>query len=60
MTVFDKLHDYFKTHDAIALAFKMKRQGVTYWKKNGIPTDRALEVEKKTRGAITAMDVLRG
>ena len=60
MTAFEKLHDYYKTHDAIALAFKMKRQGVTYWKRFGIPTDRALEVEKKTKGFVTAMDVLRG
>ena len=60
MAVFDKLHRYYKTHDAIAKAFGMKRQGVTYWKKNGIPTDRALEVEKKTKGAITALDVLNG
>jgi hypothetical protein len=60
MTAFEKLHDYFKTQDAIALAFKLKRQSITYWKMNGIPTERALEVEKKTKGAITAMDVLRG
>lgn len=59
-TVFDKLHDYYKTHDAIALAFKVTRQNITAWKKNGIPVNRALEVEKKTRGTITAMDVLRG
>jgi len=59
-TVFQKLHDYYKTHDAIALAFNMERTNVTAWKKNGIPANRALEIEKKTRGAITAMDVLRG
>lgn len=59
-TVFDKLHDYYKTHEAISKAFDMSRQAVTLWKRNGIPVNRALEVEKKTRGAITAMDVLRG
>jgi len=59
-TAFDKLHDYYKTHDAIARAFKITRQAVTVWKKNGIPTNRALDIEKRTRGAISAMDVLRG
>ena len=60
MNAFQKLHDYYKTHDAIAAAFKMERTNVTAWKKNGIPANRALEIEKKTRGKITAMDVLRG
>ena len=59
-TVFEKLHDHYKNHDAIAKAFNMTRQAVTIWKQKGIPANRALEVEKKTRGAITAMDVLRG
>ena len=60
MTAFEKLHDYYKTHEAIAFAFKMKPQAVTYWKKFGIPTERALEVERKTKGFVTAMDVLKG
>ena len=59
-TVFERLHEIYKTHDAIASAFKMTRNNVTAWKQNGIPANRALEIEKKTRGAITAMDVLRG
>ena len=59
-TAFEKLHDYYKTHDAIAAAFKVSRQNITLWKRNGIPVHRALEIEKKTRGKITAMDVLRG
>ena len=60
MTAFEKLHDYYRTHDAIALAFKVSRTNITAWKKKGIPFKRALEVEKKTRGAVTAMDVLKG
>ena len=60
MTAFEKLHDYFKTHDAIALAFKTTRTNITAWKKRGIPTKRALEVEKKTKGFVSAMDVLKG
>jgi len=60
MTVFEKLHRIYKTHDAIAAAFGLTRQGVGRWKRKGIPTRRALEVEKKTKGKITAIDVLRG
>jgi hypothetical protein len=59
-TVFEKLHEHYKNHEAIAKAFKMTHQGVSLWKKNGIPANRALEIEKKTLGVITAMDVLRG
>ena len=60
MTVFEKLHRIYKTHDAIADAFKLTRQGVGRWKRKGIPAGRALEVEKKTKGKIKAIDVLRG
>ena len=60
MNAFKKLHAHFKTHDAIAETFKLTRQGVSYWKKIGIPTKRAKEVEKKTKGAVTAMEVLGG
>ena len=59
-TAFEKLHDYYKTHDAIALAFKLDRTAISYWKRVRIPTKRAIEVEKKTKGHVTAMDVLRG
>ena len=59
-TVFERLHDHFKTHEAIAKAFNMERTNVTAWKQRGIPSNRALEIEKKTKGVISAMDVLRG
>lgn len=58
-TAFEKLHDYYKTHDAIALTFNVSRQNITSWKKKGIPDCRALEVEKKTKGAVSAIDVLK-
>lgn len=60
MTVFEKLHRIYKTHDAIAAEFRLTRQGVGRWKRKGIPAGRALEVEKKTNGKITAIDVLMG
>ena len=59
-SVFERLHEIYGTHDKIASVFKMERTNVTAWKKNGIPINRALEVEEKTGGKITAMDVLRG
>ena len=58
MTVFEKLKEIIGSDENIAELFGMKRQAVLYWKQNGIPTDRALEVEKKTNGKITAMEVL--
>lgn len=60
MTAFEKLHKYFGTHELIAKAFGLKTQAITYWKVSGIPADRALEVEKLTKGQVTALDVLRG
>ena len=60
ISAFDKLLRFYKTHDGIATAFNVTRQNITAWKKNGIPTGRAIEVEKNTRGAVTAMDILRG
>lgn len=60
MTAFEKLHKIYKTHDAIALAFNLTRQGVGFWKRNGIPLSRAREVEKVTKGKVTIMDVING
>lgn len=60
MTAFEKLHEIYKTQEAIADVFKLTRQGVGQWKRKGIPANRALEVEKKTKGKITAIDVLKG
>lgn len=60
MSSFDKLMKIYKTHEAIAQAFKVERQAITRWKRFGIPAKRAIEVERKTKGVISAMDVLRG
>ena len=59
MTSFDKLIKFYKTHNAIAAAFNVTRQTVTYWKQDGIPFSRALEIEKKTKGEISALEILR-
>lgn len=60
MKAFDKLHQLYGTQEAIATAFKLTRQGVGIWKRRGIPASRALQVEKVTKGQVTALDVLRG
>ena len=60
MTAFDKLHEIYRTHDAIAKAFKVKRQTVGVWKSKGIPSKRAAQVEKITKGRVTILDVIRG
>lgn len=59
-TAFDRLLEFYGTHEIMAKAFKMTRQNITNWKINGIPALRAMEVETKTKGLISAMDVLRG
>jgi len=60
MTAFEKLHKIYGTQDAIASAFKLTRQGVGFWKRRGIPSARAAEVEKVTKGKVTILDVIKG
>ena len=55
-----KLKELLGSDDNIANAFNIKRQAVIYWKKHGIPASRSLQVEKITKGKITAIDVLKG
>jgi predicted GIY-YIG superfamily endonuclease len=59
-TAYDKLIEFYGTKEDIAIDLDLKVSEVKKWRNIGIPCNRALEVEKKTRGAITAMDVLRG
>jgi hypothetical protein len=60
MTAFDKLHDIYKTQEAIAKAFKVKRQTIGLWKKNGIPAIRAAQVERLTKGKVSILDIIKG
>ena len=57
---YNKLKVIYPTDDLMAEAFGVTRQNILNWKTNGIPAGRALEVEKKTKGKVTAMDVLKG
>jgi DNA-binding transcriptional regulator YdaS (Cro superfamily) len=60
MDIFGRLVDLYKTQAAAAGALGVSRQAFFRWKKAGkIPPSRALDVEEKTRGFVTAKDVLR-
>lgn len=60
MTAFEKLHKIYGTQEAIAKAFKVRRQTVGQWKKTGIPAIKAKMVEKITKGQVTILDVIQG
>ena len=57
---FKKLKSIYGSDDYVAKALGITRQAVLYWKKNGIPLCRAVRIEKITKGAVSAADVLRG
>ena len=59
-TVFARVKEIFGSDDNIAEVFNIKRQAVFYWKRKGIPSKRAFEVQEKTQGKISAIEVLRG
>lgn len=47
---------------AVAAAFEVSNEAVRLWLKNGIPPDRALDVEERTKESadpISADDILR-
>ncbi len=44
---------------AAARAFKTSRQAILHWRKRGVPKKRALEIERETKGRVTALEVLR-
>lgn len=57
-----RLVERFGSNSAVAEHFKVSREAVRLWVKNGIPPDRALEVEEATRGtrfAIKATEILQ-
>ncbi len=56
-----KLVERFGSNAEVAKHFGITREAVRLWLKNGIPPDRALEIEDATRGtkhAISATEVL--
>lgn len=60
MLAYKKLLKLYGTNAEIARIFKISPQAITYWKKHGVPLGQAVRVEKITKGAVTAADVLKG
>jgi DNA-binding transcriptional regulator YdaS (Cro superfamily) len=58
--VFERLVSHLGSQAALASAFDVTPQAVSRWKRLGkIPANRALDVEKLTKGAIPAREVLK-
>lgn len=58
-TIFDKLVSHFGDQQKVADAFNVSPQVVSNWKRRGLlPADMALPIETRTRGFITAKEVL--
>jgi len=55
----EKLIDRFGSNAEVARKFDITREAVRQWLENGIPTDRALEVEELTDGEISATEILK-
>lgn len=58
----EKLVEGLGGRAATAARFGISREAIRLWLKNGIPADRALDVEEATRGtefAISTTDVLQ-
>lgn len=58
-SLFDKLVSHFDdSQQALADAFDVSPQVISNWKRRGIPIEWALPIEEKTRGFVTAKEVL--
>lgn len=55
----ERLRQKFGSNADIAAQFNVTREAIRLWMKNGIPPNRALEVEERTSGYVTASDILR-
>lgn len=53
-----RLVEHFQGREKAAEAFDISGESIRLWRKKGIPLDRALEVERRTKGAITAEEIL--
>ena len=60
MRIYKLLKKIYITDEAMAAAFRVRRQAITYWKIKGVPIGRAEQVEKVTSGKITIADVVKG
>lgn len=52
-----KLVKHFGSQKDLASEFDCSQQAISEWFKNGIPVERAVEAERKTKGAVKAVDL---
>lgn len=53
----DKILQHFGSQEALAKACDVSPQAVSKWQRSGIPADRAIQIEKLTKGAFRALDI---
>lgn len=49
----DELIQYYGTQQKLARALGCHHQNIQYWRKSGLPVQRAIEIEKVTNGKFT-------
>lgn len=59
MTPQQRMYAYYGSRKTAAEALKVTTETIRLWLKNGIPLDRAIFIEKKTQGFVTAEEILR-
>jgi DNA-binding transcriptional regulator YdaS (Cro superfamily) len=57
LQVYNKIISHFGSHANLARALGVSRVAVTLWRKEGIPAQRAIEIEKITGGKFKAVDI---
>lgn len=58
MNTAHKLIRHFGGRKEVAAAMKLNPETVRLWTENGIPLDRAIEIERVSKGAVTAEEIL--
>jgi DNA-binding transcriptional regulator YdaS (Cro superfamily) len=58
MTGFELLLSHFRTQAAIAKALGLERMTISNWKKRGIPLQRAVDIERVTKGKLKAKKIV--
>jgi len=57
LLVFEKIINHFETHANLARALGVSRVAVTLWGMQGIPPQRAIDIERITGGKFKAIDI---
>ena len=53
----DKAIQHYGSQAALARACDVSQMAVSKWTRNGVPPERALQIEKLTDGAVTRQDL---